>query len=543
MQRIKYLVTFGLLLLIALWFVGSRAASVPVYADSAISADGALSLTTAWAQSAGTTLTSDQRQQLAKRTVQIVMLQDTEDGYFIIGAGSGTLISPTGLILTNAHVASPKTVGVPEDEPDALGIALLTNEDEPPVPSFFASVVAVDGYLDLAVLQIDQNLDGSAIRPTDLALPYVAMGNSDDLHLGDNVYIFGFPGIGGDTITFTRGTIAGFSSQDPIGNRAWIKTDATIAGGNSGGLAVSDAGSIVGVPTRASSGANGQITDCRVVQDTNGDGSLDDRDNCIPIGGFINALRPVNLAKALIRAVEAGSGYGSPYPTLGGVTTTSGQQQFQFEGWSESADNQGCAVNVVSTFPSGTTRVTAVFSYAGLTEGETLGYAWLIDGESVAEGTFEWDGDASGSCYPFWLENGGKSLPDGEYVLLLGAGEELRVVAQAETQVGGVVSADTIQMSGTITDAETGKAIAGALVIVLQPGVDVGTWLDAPDLDTIYTFAETDARGGYFLPELLARDVRYEAVVLADGYLDETGYLEFSTDDPDSMTINVALSR
>lgn len=159
MQRIKYLVTFGLLLLIALWFVGSRAASAPVYADSAISADGALSLTTAWAQSAGTTLTSEQRQQLAKRTVQIVMLQDTEDGYFIIGAGSGTLISPTGLILTNAHVASPKTVGVPEDEPDALGIALLTNEDEPPVPTFFASVVAVDGYLDLAVLQIDQNLN------------------------------------------------------------------------------------------------------------------------------------------------------------------------------------------------------------------------------------------------------------------------------------------------------------------------------------------------------------------------------------------------
>ena len=48
---------------------------------------------------------------------------------------------------------------------------------------------------------------------------------------------------------------------------------------------------------------------------------------------------------------------------------------------------------------------------------------------------------------------------------------------------------------------------------------------------------------GYFYLELLARDIRYEAVVLADGYLDEMGYLEFSADDPDSMTINVALSR
>lgn len=543
MQRLKHVAILLFLLLLAVWFVGSRAGSVPVYADDEISADGALSLSTAWAQTAGTTLSSEQRQQLALRTVQILMLQDTENGYFIVGGGSGTLISPTGLILTNAHVASPKTVGLPEDEPDALGIALLSNEDEPPVPAFFASVVAVDGYLDLAVLQIDQNLDGSAIRPKDLDLPYVTVGNSDNLHLGDNVYIFGFPGIGGDTITFTRGTIAGFSSQEPIGNRAWIKTDATIAGGNSGGLAVSDAGAIVGVPTQASSGSNGQIADCRIVQDTNGDGKLDNNDNCIPIGGFINALRPVNLAKALIRAVESGNGYGSPYPTYGGVAASSGQQQFAFEGWSESADKQGCAVNTVSTFPAGTTRVTAVFSYDGMTDGETLGYAWMIDDNTVAEGTFEWDGGAAGSCYPFWLENGGDPLPDGEYVFLLGAGEELRVVAQAETQIGGTASAETIQMSGTVTDAETGKAIAGAVVVLLQPGVAVSNWLDAPDLDTVYTFAETDARGGYFLPDLLARDVRYEAVVLADGYLDETGFLEFSADDSDNMTINVALSR
>jgi putative serine protease PepD len=488
-------------------------------------------------------LTGEQRQQLALRTVQIVMLQDTTDGYVIVGAGSGTLISPNGLILTNAHVASPKMVGSPEDEPDALGIALLSNEDEPPAPTFFASVVAVDGYLDLAVLQIDANLDGSPIRPKDLALPYVGVGNSDDLHLGDNVHIFGFPGIGGDTITFTRGTIAGFSSQDPIGNRAWIKTDATIAGGNSGGLAVSDNGVIVGVPTRASSGSNGQITDCRVVQDTNGDGSLDDRDTCIPIGGFINALRPINLAKALIRAVESGNIYGSPYPTYGGGATTAGGQQFVLDAWSATTDKSGCAIAPASAFASGATTLSAVFSYSGMTDGETIGYAWFIDDEKVLDGTFEWNGGASGSCFPFWLENGGNALPDGEYVLLIGAGEELQIIAQAETQIGGTVSSNTIQMSGTVSDAETGKAIVGAVVILLQPGVNVSSWLDEPDPDTVFSYAETNARGAYQLPDLLARDVRYEAAVLADGYLDETGYLEFGVDDPDNMTINVALSR
>ena len=97
-------------------------------------------------------------------------------------------------------------------------------------------------------------------------------------------------------------------------------------------------------------------------------------------------------------------------------------------------------------------------------------------------------------------------------------------------------------MSGTVTDVETGKSIADAIVIVLNPGVLVSDWLDDPTLDDVYTYAETDRRGAYLLPDLLERDVRYEAAVLADGYLDETGFLEFSADDPDDMIINVALS-
>ena len=213
--------------------------------------------------------------------------------------------------------------------------------------------------------------------------------------------------------------------------------DATIAGGNSGGLAVNDSGTIIGIPTQASSGANGQITDCRVVQDTNNDGRLDDNDTCIPIGGFINALRPVNLALALIRAAQSGNGYRSPYPTLGGGTSTNSRQQLVFQGWSESADNDGCLIRPVASFESGTETVTAVFQYSGMTDGETVGYAWFIDDENVVDGTFDWDGSAAGDCFPFWLENGGDPLPDGDYTLLVGAGQDLPIIAQAETRIGG----------------------------------------------------------------------------------------------------------
>ena len=64
------------------------------------------------------------------------------------GVGSGFIVGD-GLILTNAHVASPASQGEPDMEPDALGIAITESEDKPPVASYIAKVLAVDGYLDL----------------------------------------------------------------------------------------------------------------------------------------------------------------------------------------------------------------------------------------------------------------------------------------------------------------------------------------------------------------------------------------------------------
>ena len=62
------------------------------------------------------------------------------------------------------------------------------------------------------------------------------LGDSDALHLGDDILILGYPGIGGETITLTRGEVSGFHlCKRGYGNRAFIKTSATIAGGNSGG--------------------------------------------------------------------------------------------------------------------------------------------------------------------------------------------------------------------------------------------------------------------------------------------------------------------
>ena len=46
--------------------------------------------------------------------------------------------------------------------------------------------------------------------------------------------------------------------------------------------------------------------DCRALADTNRDGYIDENDTCVPTGGFINAVRPVQLALPLIEAARSG---------------------------------------------------------------------------------------------------------------------------------------------------------------------------------------------------------------------------------------------
>ena len=230
-----------------------------------------------------------------------------------VGWGSGTLL-PGGFILTNQHVSDVssiieesrgnKNVEVLEGK---LVVMLTKRTDEPPVAMYIAEVIVADENLDLAVLRIAYDLSGKEVDPNNLDLPFIELGNSDKIDLGDKVNIFGYPGIGGDTITFTSGNVSGFSSEGKIA-RGWIKTDATIAGGNSGGTGVNDDAELIGVPTRGGSGNTEDIVDCRPVSDTNQDGSVDSEDTCVPIGGFINSLRPVNLAKPLIEEAMSSAG-------------------------------------------------------------------------------------------------------------------------------------------------------------------------------------------------------------------------------------------
>jgi S1-C subfamily serine protease len=242
-------------------------------------------------------------EKLPFHSVVQITAQYEEDGEMYDGwTGSGSIITPDGLILTNAHVVLPD-----RDNPvDYLVISLTGNQDEIPTPAYYAEVVQADALLDLAVIQITTDLNGNDVDRATLNLPAVPIGDSDVLSLGDKLSILGYPGIGGETITLTSGEVSGFTGEAAYGNRAFIKTNAAISGGNSGGLAVNAQGELVGIPTQLGYGGDQEIVDCRVLADTNGDGTIDEFDSCIPTGGFINSLRPVNLALPFIEKARSG---------------------------------------------------------------------------------------------------------------------------------------------------------------------------------------------------------------------------------------------
>ncbi len=164
---------------------------------------------------------------------------------FTGGVGSGIIISPEGLILTNAHVVSPQAVEI------SITLASLERVG--------ARLVGWDHWTDLALLQLDLG----EVKKRGLKFTHAPFGDSAALHIGQEVYAVGTPH--GLTRTVTRGIISntGRYFEDSRGVRGyetgsyntWLQTDAAINPGNSGGPLVTEDGSVIGINARTYIGA------------------------------------------------------------------------------------------------------------------------------------------------------------------------------------------------------------------------------------------------------------------------------------------------
>jgi S1-C subfamily serine protease len=175
------------------------------------------------------------------------------------GAGSGTLLTPDGLILTNFHVIKSAS-GRPTADGEVV-VSLTLDERHPPVELFRGRVVESDEERDMALVEIVSGLYQQPL-PDPYAFPYLELGDPDGLGIGSPLQVLGFPVTGGTgsrvSVTYTSGVVSGFESA-PFGTI--IKTDAAISSGNSGGAALDAECHLIGIPTSVvpEPGGNGQV--------------------------------------------------------------------------------------------------------------------------------------------------------------------------------------------------------------------------------------------------------------------------------------------
>jgi len=187
------------------------------------------------------------RQKILEAVVQIVPL-DPATNLLVDWSGSGTIISPDGYILTNFHVIGDEA-SREHYEWHAVFVTLPSAPDQPPQLTYWARYVASDAAHDLALLKIIEYRDETPVPPT-VRFTAMPVGDSNLLLPGDPLFVVGYPGIAGSTITFTSGIMSGWLGEDlEAGGKQWIKTDAKIARGNSGGAAFDENGYLIGVPT------------------------------------------------------------------------------------------------------------------------------------------------------------------------------------------------------------------------------------------------------------------------------------------------------
>lgn len=200
---------------------------------------------------------SDIISQSLQMTVRIVMPIDGKDG--TSSTGSGSIIDPSGYILTNFHVVGDMESRTLYNEKGLMYLLITPSAKQPPKPLFIGQVVRADANLDLALIKVIANIDGTAIKQT-LRLPYYELGTVDDITIGDTIGIIGYPGIGRGTVTFTQGDVSGFTFFEDSYDIEWIKTEALMSYGNSGGTAIALNGRLVGVPTQINTAQGGSGT-------------------------------------------------------------------------------------------------------------------------------------------------------------------------------------------------------------------------------------------------------------------------------------------
>lgn len=230
--------------------------------------------------------------------------------------------------------------------------------------------------------------------------------------------------------------------------------------------------------------------------------------------------RPATLVQPLLAAAQTGSGYDSPYVVAG-----SGDEALTLASWV--TEEEPCAVATdergdVSDYPTGAERITAMFTWSGFTDDEDTLDVWYDADPGATDPVLlttpgRWVDGPAGDCYALSIFMGdGSALAEGAYGVRVLAGGRLRTVGDATTTIGRQ-TVDGVNVTGRVIDADTGKGVKEAWVVLLVQGTDIQDWLDNPSERAIAASGIADKKGYYETSPAIAPG-EYPFLVYAEGY-------------------------
>lgn len=217
----------------------------------------------------------------ATASIGLILVRNSFDapGQAARPRGSAVVVRRDGIVATNCHVITNDRTGKLYDE---IVFSLSRDDAISSLTRYRLRPVLINREYDLALLQVESDVAGNVIKSS-FVFPAIEIADVRKVKLLDELFIIGFPQKGGSTVTVNRGVVEG---KDILGN--WIKTDARVIHGNSGGAAVNSDGKLVGIPTKV-------VADEQPI-DKDGDGFPDDYRRY----GAVGFLRPAHLVGEML---------------------------------------------------------------------------------------------------------------------------------------------------------------------------------------------------------------------------------------------------
>lgn len=217
----------------------------------------------------------------ATSSIGLILVRNSTDasGQAARPRGSAVVVRRDGIVATNCHVITNDRTSKLYDE---IIFSLSRDDAISSLTRYRLTPLLINREYDLALLRVESDMAGNPIKSS-FVFPAIEIADSRRLKLLDDLFIIGFPQKGGSTVTVNRGVVEG---RDILGN--WIKTDARVIHGNSGGAAVNTEGKLIGIPTKV-------VADDQPV-DKDGDGFPDDYRRY----GAVGFLRPANLVGEML---------------------------------------------------------------------------------------------------------------------------------------------------------------------------------------------------------------------------------------------------